>query len=453
MKFRSIWIMMVWSLLLGVPGAEASKRVALVIGNGGYSNAVPLPNPRNDAGDVSAALRDLGFDVVEGRDLDRRGMADAVRRFSRKLPGSEVALFFYSGHGVQIGDSNYLLPTDAKIETSSDIKFDTISVGAILEEMEAGSRANLVFLDACRDNPFTAALSPGTRGISTRGLAPQESGIGSLIAFATQPKNVALDGDGRNSPFTQALLKHLKTPGLEVRALLSRVRSEVIAATDGKQVPWENSSLTGDVFLASKPAPIVEAAPAPKPAEVKAAAPRETASDDADTELAYWQSAERIGTRGAFEAYKTKYGTDGRFAALADERIAALPRANAVPPAPASAATERNESGPARSSGPNRAPESPKGQAARKAPERAVAPKPERTATRSAAPAAEARKKPQRPATRQTRAPAAGTAPEAEPEAPAQHHAAPAVVPVIAPGHHRGRFGIGIGLGGMGLRF
>jgi tetratricopeptide (TPR) repeat protein len=233
--------------------ASREVRVALVIGNGKYQSATALPNPANDAADVAAALRKLGFDVVEGRDLDKRGMEDKVREFGRKLDRANLALFFYAGHGLQVGGKNYLVPIDAKLERAGDLSFDTIDVAQVLAQMEAEPRVNLIFLDACRDNPLarTLARSLGTRSASVgQGLATIQSAIGTLIAYATQPDNVALDGEGRNSPFTAALLKHVATQGLEIGSVMRRVRADVIQATRSKQVPWDHSSLVGDVVLA-----------------------------------------------------------------------------------------------------------------------------------------------------------------------------------------------------------
>jgi hypothetical protein len=235
-----------------VPPNDGS-RVALVIGNGRYRHAAVLTNPANDAADIAATLRKLGFDVVEGRDLDKRAMEDKAREFGRKLEKASLALFFYAGHGLQVGGKNYLAPIDAKLERPGDLSFETIDVAQILAQMEAEQRVNLVFLDACRDNPLarTLARSLGTRSaVVGRGLATIQSAVGTMIAYATQPDNVALDGDGRNSPFTTALLKHIATPGLEISSLMKRVRAEVIAATRRKQVPWDHSSLVGDVVLA-----------------------------------------------------------------------------------------------------------------------------------------------------------------------------------------------------------
>jgi tetratricopeptide (TPR) repeat protein len=233
--------------------AALGHRVALVIGNSKYLYANQLPNPANDAADIAKILRRLGFDVIEGLDLDRRGMEDRIRAFGRKLEaGADLALLFYAGHGMQVGGRNYLIPVDAKLERSGDLTLDTIELGQILAQMEAEKRVNLIFLDACRDNPLARsfARSLGTRSASVgSGLAQVQSAIGTMIAYATQPDNVALDGDGRNSPFTTALLKYIATPKLEIGTIMKRVRADVIAATREKQVPWDHSSLVGDVIL------------------------------------------------------------------------------------------------------------------------------------------------------------------------------------------------------------
>ena len=223
-----------------------------MIGNGAYQHATRLANPVNDAGDVSAALRKLGFEVVEGRDLDNRGVEDKLREFGRKLAGAKLALFFYAGHGMQVAGKNYLVPVDARLEQPGDLRLDTIDISDVLAQMEGEPRVNLVFLDACRDNPLARsfARSLGTRSTTVgQGLAMVHSAIGTMIAYATQPDAVALDGDGRNSPFTTALLKHLGTPRLDISSVMRRVRADVIAATSQRQVPWNHSSLVGDVVL------------------------------------------------------------------------------------------------------------------------------------------------------------------------------------------------------------
>jgi hypothetical protein len=233
--------------------AASSRRAALVIGNGDYRVANKLPNPANDATDIAAALRKLGFDVVEGKNLDRRGMDDAIRDFGRKLDRADLALFYYAGHGLQVEGKNYLVPVDARLERPGDLALDAVNLHVVLAQMEADTRVNLVFLDACRDNPLTRSLARalGTRSASVgQGLASIQSGIGTMIVYSTQPDNVALDGDGRNSPFTTALLKHISDRGIDIGTIMRRVRADVIAATRRKQVPWDHSSLVGEVVLA-----------------------------------------------------------------------------------------------------------------------------------------------------------------------------------------------------------
>ena len=253
--------------------ADAGVRLALVLGNAKYEAVPALDNPSNDAADLAQALRRVGFEVIEQRDANREAMAKAVRDFSQRLRGADVALFFYAGHGLQMNGENYLLPVDARIETAADVRFNTINLSDIQQEMEGNGRANIIILDACRNNPFAEKLSRGGRGATTRGLGRIDAtGEGSLIVYSTQPNNVALDGAGRNSPFTEALLKYVGTPGLEVRQMISKVRGDVLQATDRRQTPWDSSSLVGDVYLAG--APSANAAPsAPQPPAVQNMAP------------------------------------------------------------------------------------------------------------------------------------------------------------------------------------
>jgi uncharacterized caspase-like protein len=258
------------ALLIWAVPAHAERRVALVIGNSAYAHVPQLANPKNDAADMAKKLQELGFEVVVGEDLDLSSMRKTAREFTRKIEGADMALFFYGGHGLQVNGSNYMAPVDAQLMSYNDLDYEAFPMDMILTAMERNTKVNLVFLDACRDNPLAENLarSMGTRsGAVGRGLAKLGSGVGSLIAFATQPGNVALDGDGRNSPFTTALLKHLGTPGQSVTEDLVLVRREVLDATEGKQVPWDNSSLTGPVILKEKPKEEPKVEPAP---EVKA---------------------------------------------------------------------------------------------------------------------------------------------------------------------------------------
>ncbi len=235
-------------LLLPAGVASAAERVALILGNGAYLNAPSLPNAAADARAVAEVLRRLGFKVLDGIDLDRAATDALVHQFARELDDARVALFFYSGHGMQVAGENYLVPVDAKLEHESDLDFETVPLRRIMDQLERSDRTSIVFLDACRDNPFlrrVASRSTGTRG----GLAPLQGGIGTLIAYATAPDTVAMDGRGDHSPFTSSLLAHIETPGLEVGQLLKKVRADVITETGRAQVPWDHSSLVGDFYF------------------------------------------------------------------------------------------------------------------------------------------------------------------------------------------------------------
>ncbi|MFN3347810.1 caspase family protein [Pseudorhodoplanes sp.] len=307
---------LLFGAFLSAEPATAQKRVALVIGNGGYKHSAHLKNPANDANDVAAALQRLGFDVLRGIDLSHDGMRDILRSFSQKVEGSDVALLFYAGHGLQVGGKNYLLPVDARIETQADLEFGSIDLNRVMSFMEGQAKTSIVFLDACRDNPLGAALSRGTRSAAVgRGLAQIESGIGSLIAFATQPGNVALDGEGRNSPFTSALLTVIEQPGLPLSEVMISVRNEVLKTTGGKQVPWEHSSLTGQFYF--KPV---------KPGSI-------TAPDQAGLEVAFWNSIQHSKNPQLFEAYLRRY-PNGTFAEIAKINLQEVRQAAALPIAP-----------------------------------------------------------------------------------------------------------------------
>lgn len=266
-----------WAVMLA--GAASSEhRVALVVGNGQYASTAPLANPVNDARDMGAALRALGFDVVEAYDADRRRLDEALRTFTDRLERADVALFFYAGHGLQVGLQNYLVPVDARLERERDLELEAVRLDLILRQMEIerDGKTSIVLLDACRDNPLARNLarSMGTRSTAVgRGLATAPAGLGTFIAYATQPGNVALDGQGRNSPFTAAFLRHMHMPGRNLPALLIEVRKDVVAATDGRQVPWDHSALTMDVHLAGAAPAAADTAAAPAPPSASIARP------------------------------------------------------------------------------------------------------------------------------------------------------------------------------------
>ena len=241
---------------------ETVRRVALVIGNNAYAHVRPLPNPSNDARAMAKSLRDIGFVVTEGTDLGRTAMQATIRDFLRDAARSQVAVVYYAGHGVQIDGRNYLVPIDIQFQAGSGMTEAMMDLDTIMAGLDDQVRTNILILDACRNNPMAPKLASAgpARGIEAgSGLAAPATlgagstlGAGTLIAFATAPGQVALDGEGANSPFSAALTRHIGTPGLEVQQMLTRVRAEVVAATKGKQVPWSNSSLLGEVYLAEK---------------------------------------------------------------------------------------------------------------------------------------------------------------------------------------------------------
>jgi uncharacterized caspase-like protein len=247
----SFWLILFVFLGL-LPEAHAEGRVALVIGNAAYANAPPLHNSRNDADDIADQLRRLGFEVVDGRDLDSRGMRAALARFAQKLKGTEAALFYYSGHGLQIDGQNYLVPIDAQIDEGSTMAFELVKLDDVIEALGYTEGTRLLVLDACRSNPFAKSFVQrnGARGGEiTRGLARIERTQGMLIAYSTQPNAIAVDGTGRNSPFTSALVRELQEPGVEVGTLFRHVAVNVNHDTRGQQTPELSVSLLGDFYL------------------------------------------------------------------------------------------------------------------------------------------------------------------------------------------------------------
>jgi formylglycine-generating enzyme required for sulfatase activity/uncharacterized caspase-like protein len=240
------WILLFIALLLLPCQARAVERVALVIGNGAYKNVGHLANPGNDARDMDKVLRKIGFEVIEKIDASHREMETAVGAFGKKLARSEIGLFFYAGHGMQIAGNNYLIPVDANPTSESDVRFESVNAGRILGKMEeADNKLNLVILDACRNNPFKRSFRS-----STKGLARMDAPAGSLIAYATGPGSVAADGDGRNGLFTGELLKYLARPDLDVRRVFDRTGLAVIRESGKQQIPWTSSTPLPEFYLA-----------------------------------------------------------------------------------------------------------------------------------------------------------------------------------------------------------
>src|SRR5258707_8854705 len=233
--------------VLGVIGclaatqALAERRVALVIGNAQYAHTPALPNPRNDAQDIADALRRVGFEVTLGYDLDQIRFARTIDDFVRALEGADVGLFFYAGHGLQINEKNYLVSTEAKLESTFLVPSETIELDAVIRLMESKANTNLIFLDACRNNPLTDNLKRNRAAINRtvsvgRGLARIEpTGRDTLVAFSSAPGQEAADGRGRNSPFTASLLRHMPKPGLEVSVMLKEVTADVRQETRSEE--------------------------------------------------------------------------------------------------------------------------------------------------------------------------------------------------------------------------
>ena len=251
------------------PPSPAERRVALVIGNGRYDHAEPLDNPANDAEAMAAVLAKLGFEVVKGIDLNLKALGDVQGAFEDRLRSKpDVALLFYAGHGLQVEGRNYLIPTDAEINQKSHLATRTLLFNDLLDDMAAQASASLIFLDACRDNPFTRNLArsvgDAARFIGVRGgLARIEKVAGTFIAYATAPDQVAYDGKADNSTFTGALLKHIETPGLSVSDMMIDVRNAVLNETGGRQEPWDQSSLRARFYFVPESAEHEEASSNP----------------------------------------------------------------------------------------------------------------------------------------------------------------------------------------------
>jgi uncharacterized caspase-like protein len=248
------------AFFLAAAPAAASDRVAFVVGIAEYDHTIPLKNPISDAVGVSTTLETLGFDVETIYDPNLDQLTEATARFEKKLVGAEVALFYFAGHGMQIGRKNYLLARNAKLETDQKIHQEGIELGRILELMEREANVAMAFIDACRDNPLTLDLQTrlGSRNRSlgvSRGLAPVDSSYSNtLVAFATAPGDVAADGEDANSPFAKALMDHMVTPNLEVSTMLKRVTKSVLQDTEGKQQPEVVASMSDEFyFLGSDP--------------------------------------------------------------------------------------------------------------------------------------------------------------------------------------------------------
>jgi hypothetical protein len=357
--------------LMPASAVHAERRVALVIGNSAYEHAATLRNPRNDAAEMAATLEKLGFKVLLGVDLDQQKFARAIDQFGRMLDQADVGLLFYAGHGLQINERNYLVSTNAQLASEFLIPAETIDLESIVRLMESKTPTNIVFLDACRNNPLAEDLRRNLaalhRSVSLgRGLARVETtGRDTLIAFAAAPGQEAADGSGQHSPFTTALLKRMPQPGVEVSVMLKQVAADVRELTQNGQRPQQLSDMSRLFYFAKAetaaeltakvaaagPAPVpAPAVDAPKPAPQPAAHPA-PAADDRALDVAFWNAAQAADHCDAVRAYLRRFpnGVFVELARLSERRLcdggrrldvqaaapAAKPAGSEPPPAPA----------------------------------------------------------------------------------------------------------------------
>jgi hypothetical protein len=344
-RFIGVFWAICAAMLLASP-ALASKKVALVIGNGAYSEA-PLKNPTNDARAIAATLRSQGFEVLLKENATKVQMNEIVADFGEKLAEGDTALFFFAGHGMQVQGRNYLIPVDARITSEQRVRLETLDVDAVLDQMAAArARVSLVILDACRNNPFERRF----RSVSG-GLAQINAPEGTMVAYATAPGRVAADGEGANGLYTQELLRAMRQPGLKVEDIFKQVRINVSRASNGAQTPWEASSLTGDFYFQAA----LPVAPAPAPV---AAAPATATTFAPDREAMFWDSVKSSSDPAELKAYLDAF-PNGTFAPLATARIrsiensrqqaSAAPRVSAPAPVAAPAAAPAPQQTAARS--------------------------------------------------------------------------------------------------------
>jgi uncharacterized protein len=302
--------------------ASAADRVALVIGNANYAHTKTLVNPLNDANDIARLLGDLNFSVIKVVDGDFGAMRSAIRSFNVQADSTKIAVIYYAGHGMELGGENWLIPTDAQLKTDLDIANEAISLGGLQQSVGRASELGLIILDSCRDNPFVKmARTKLTRSVD-RGLARVEPVANVLVAYAAKDGTTATDGDGRNSPYTAALLRHLATPGLDIGFAFRKVRDEVMRSTDRRQRPFVYGSLSRNAIYLAAPdashlaAPDASAAPAPTPLAV--AQPQLNKAEDSVWDTIRGSNDERL-----FESFLAQFPNSGH-APDARVRLAAV---------------------------------------------------------------------------------------------------------------------------------
>ncbi len=306
MRFRQLSALIVTLIVMALWSSQSAqaRRVALVIGNSAYQHVAELKNPRNDARDIAKALKSIGFDDVDLKeDLDYRAMRMALRQFVQSSQGTELTFVFYAGHSIEVNKKNYLVPVDAKLANVVDVDFEAIQLDQVRTASSSASKLKMIILDACRNNPFKMAGRSSTRSVG-RGLAIVEANTNELIAYSAKEGTTAQDGEeSRNSPFTTALLKNLKKPGIEVGVMFRVIRDDVLSATSNQQEPYTYASLSGEpMFLNGQPT-IVAPSTAPRPA-YQAPPPISKETQEA---AAAWAATKDTNSTAVLEAFRRRY--------------------------------------------------------------------------------------------------------------------------------------------------
>ena len=333
MRWRWLTILLAMAGLLAffARPAPAAERVALVIGNADYVHASRLANPLNDAADIGAAFARLGFAVTKLENADYAILRQGLLAFTRAASAAEIAVVFYAGHGIEVDQRNFLVPVDARLASDQDVEFETVPLELVMRSVARASSFRLVILDACRDNPFAASMqrSGATRAIG-RGLARVEPSGDTLVAYASKEGTVASDGEGRNSPYSSALLAYLEEPDLEVGLMFRKVRDAVLAATGGRQEPFRYGSLSSQgVYLTARLEPSPFSGREAKQGGGESASERLAAEElaaqrlAAERELLFWESVKDSDDTADIRAYLNKY-PGGEYEALARNRLKRL---------------------------------------------------------------------------------------------------------------------------------
>jgi Caspase domain/Polyglycine hydrolase-like, structural repeat len=319
-----------FTIITLVQPCSAETRVALVIGNGAYQHAPALPNPKNDATDVAAALQRDGFQTIIAVDVDKVRMDESIIRFSRAARTSDVAMFYYSGHAMQFGGVNYLVPVDGKLMDEADLR-RMIRLDDIVSDLQQAKSLRILVLDSCRDNPLAEELKrsmgPSRSSSVQRGLAKIDAPLGTIVAYSTQAGRTAQDGDGHNSPYTAAFLRNIEQPR-EIGEVFRNISADVYRATNNEQLPELSLSIIGNFYLKGN-------------VEINVPPPQTTRPDPCASAETHWKAADAVGSKEAYEDHLTRF-PDCVFATLAKAHLDALKNGR-VATNPASAAPRAND--------------------------------------------------------------------------------------------------------------